>query len=298
MTFLRASHGDSRRAEAIPTHGRRLPYGISVVSRGGALLHAPAGRDPPGSAAAGTPISPTTCRSALRRDLCGPWQSAIAPRAAFRHCQKSGETAGRTGCLQIPNFHGISVPHTDRAGPALHKRSHPICKCRSNHTSRMVPTYPCDWGDPHGSAFCAYVFHGSPMQPPSSHNTRTSVSTGSAFHTPQIGHLRVSIEFTASTAGTVPHVCRHGHRLARDHAACLRKFPTGSVTQVCTETSVRLYSDLRIQPAHSNSLRRRGGHGYGIASTMRRRRLQGSWHVMVRPGAGPHSRPEGRFLRR
>ena len=83
-------------------HGRDTE-GISVVSRGGALLHAPAGRDPPGSAAAETPSIPTTCRSALQRDLCGRGYPPY-PRAAFRHCQKSAKSAGRT----LPSYSRLS----------------------------------------------------------------------------------------------------------------------------------------------------------------------------------------------
>ena len=89
--------------------------GVSAVSHGGILLHAPAGRDPPGSATAGTPGVPTACRGALRRGLCGcgyPTYPRAAPDIAknpqspqitpSRPSRQASHTVGRPSNTGLP----------------------------------------------------------------------------------------------------------------------------------------------------------------------------------------------------
>ena len=113
----------------------------------------------------------------------------------------------------------------------------------AGHTLQPMPRRsPCA-SDPH-TGYVPTRFHGSPIQPPSSKN-------------PDIGFDETSVSGSANQAPirsprTPCADCRRGD-------AC----PGGAQTRRDQRPA---YADPRTNPTHSNSLRRRGGHGYGVAS--------------------------------
>ena len=126
--------------------------------------------------------------------------------------------------------------HIQPGGSLTPATSHKLTKirkvCRLHLTGHTL--LPC-FADPHVSririlAMFPYVSADSPydLQAP---KIPTLVSTGPVF--------------SASPAGAVPHV-QIGHQIRRDQRP--------------------VHSNLRIRPTYSNSLRRREGHGYGVAS--------------------------------
>ena len=174
--LLRRPVGDPGTCAA--RRGNAVHGGVSAVSRGGILLHAPVGCNPPlGSAVTRTPSVPTACRGAPRRDL---WtKPSRIPRSRPPTLPKNPQSPQAAPRLHIPGLHGISVPHTNGWLPYTSS----ILHVNSHHTSARLSPY-ASAVPPHVSTTPSYN-HQTPKIP-------TLVSTRPAFPAQQTRHPRVS----------------------------------------------------------------------------------------------------------
>ena len=217
--LLRRPVGDPGTCAA--RRGNAVHGGVSAVSRGGILLHAPVGCNPPlGSAVTRTPSVPTACRGAPRRDL---WTKP--------------SRIPRSRPPTLPKIRKVRRPHPGFIFLAFMGFPFPI-QTDGSHTqaaSSMLTVITHPRGFPHTPAPFPHTF---PRLP---HTTTKLQKSRHWFQRDQ--RFRLSKPGTRGSPRIPCVACRRG-------TAC----PDGAPTR---RDQRPVHPDPRIQPIHSNSQQRR-----------------------------------------
>ena len=198
--------------------------------------------------------------------------------------------------LADPHRQAIS-PYVFR-GSTIQSASSKESESKSGETSvqrRRSPTNPAQQ-----IPWTCVTVHQTKRQP--SHANPTYLRLGGGRHLLRVrlygyahGHIRVHPYTMVIPARAYAHLHAHGHAHVCTMVILAR-------TCACRSPGTPLPRPASGFNRSTHPTRYSNSNDWGTwvrhRFAMRRRRLQGSWHVMVRPGAGPHSRPEGRFLRR